>query len=139
MKLRTYSELIRLRTFEERFEYLELNGIIGADTFGFDRYMNQEFYKSKEWMSIRDKIIVRDKGCDLGMEGHKICGRIIVHHMNPISQKDIIFGSDLLLNPEYLICVTHMTHQAITYGNRNLLPPEKIVERRKNDTCPWKR
>lgn len=139
MKLRTYSELIQLRTFEERFEYLELNGIIGADTFGFDRYMNQEFYKSKEWMSIRDKIIVRDKGCDLGMEGHKICGRIIVHHMNPISQKDIIFGSDLLLNPEYLICVTHMTHQAITYGNRNLLPPEKIVERRKNDTCPWKR
>lgn len=139
MKLRTYSELIRLSTFKERFEYLELNGIVGADTFGFDRYMNQEFYKSKEWLILRDKIIVRDNGCDLGMEGHEICGRIIVHHMNPISQKDIILGSDLLLNPEYLICVTHMTHQAITYGNSNLLPPEKIIERRKNDTCPWKR
>ena len=139
MKLRTYSELIRLSTFKERFEYLELNGIVGADTFGFDRYMNQEFYKSKEWLILRDKIIVRDNGCDLGMEGHKICGRIIVHHMNPISQKDIILGSDLLLNPEYLICVNHMTHQAITYGNSNLLPPEKIIERRKNDTCPWKR
>lgn len=139
MKMKTYSELMQYTTFKDRFNYLKLNGIVGADTFGFDRYMNQQFYKSSEWRNLRNKIILRDNGCDLGMEGYEIFGRIIIHHMNPISPKDIALGNDLLLNPNYLICVTHMTHEAITYGDINLLPPEKIVERRPYDTCPWKR
>ena len=135
--IRTYSELIALPTFEERYEYLRLNGRVGEETFGFDRWLNQTFYKSEEWLSMRDKIIVRDNGCDLGIPGRDIYSRILIHHMNPITKEDILRRSDILLNPEYLICVTPNTHRAIHYGNSNLLIKNPI-ERRPNDTCPWK-
>ena len=135
--IRTYSELISLPTFEERYEYLRLDGRVGEETFGFDRWLNQTFYKSEEWLSMRDKIIVRDNGCDLGIPGRDIYSRILIHHMNPITKEDILKRSDILLNPEYLICVTPNTHRAIHYGNENLLIKDPI-ERRQNDTCPWK-
>ena len=136
--IRTYSELVRLPTFEERFRYLKLDGLVGKDTFGFDRYLNQEFYRSKEWKEVRDFVIVRDNGCDLGMDGYEIAGRIYIHHMNPITVHDIVHSSDFLLNPDYLICVSHNTHNAVHYGDEDLLVTAP-VERRKNDTCPWKR
>ena len=136
--IRTYSELIRLPTFEERFRYLKLDGLVGKDTFGFDRYLNQEFYRSKEWKEVRDFVIVRDNGCDLGMDGYDIVGRIYIHHMNPITVNDIVHSSDFLLNPGYLICMSHNTHNAVHYGDEDLLVTAP-VERRKNDTCPWKR
>lgn len=136
--IRTYSELMRLPTFEERFRYLKLDGLVGKDTFGFDRYLNQEFYRSKEWKEVRDFVIVRDNGCDLGMDGYEIVGRIYIHHMNPITVNDIVHSSDFLLNPDYLICVSHNTHNAVHYGDGDLLVTAP-VERRKNDTCPWKR
>ena len=135
--IRTYSELIALPTFEERYEYLRLDGRVGEETFGFDRWLNQTFYKSEEWLSMRDKIIVRDNGCDLGISGRDIYSRILIHHMNPITKEDILRRSDILLNPEYLICVTPNTHRAIHYGNSNLLMKD-LIERRPNDTCPWK-
>lgn len=138
MKIRTYSELILLPTFEERFEYLKLDGRVGEDTFGFDRYLNQLFYRSPEWRRIRDQVIVRDNACDLGIEGRDIYGRVLIHHMNPITARDIENRTDLLLNPEYLICTIHDTHNAIHYGDENLLG-KLPVERRANDTCPWKR
>lgn len=137
MNIKTYSELITLPTFEERFRYLNLNGVVGEETFGFDRYLNQLFYRSDEWRSLRDDIIIRDNGCDLGLEGYDIFGKIIIHHMNPITVKDIENRSEYLLNPEYLICVTHNTHNAIHYGDENLLLLAPI-ERSKNDTCPWR-
>ena len=136
--IRTYSELVRLPTFEERFRYLKLDGLVGKDTFGFDRYLNQEFYRSKEWKEVRDFVIVRDNGCDLGMDGYEIVGRIYIHHMNPITVNDIVHSSDFLLNPDYLICMSHNTHNAVHYGDEDLLVTAP-VERRKNDTCPWKR
>ena len=137
--IRTYSELITLPTFEERYEYLKLNGIVSEETFGFDRYINQEFYqRSKEWKRIRDSVIIRDEGCDLGIEGREIRGKIIVHHMNPITKEDILANSDFLLNPEYLICTLKSTHDAIHYGDENLLIKEPII-RTANDTCPWRK
>lgn len=137
--IRTYTELSRLKTFEERFDYLRLNGKVGRDTFGFDRVFNQMFYKSREWKSVRDRVIVRDNGCDLGIEGHEIYGqRIIIHHLNPISLEDIEKQAAILLDPEYLITTIHSTHNAIHYGDENLLIRAPI-ERRKNDTCPWRR
>lgn len=135
--IRTYSELVRLETFKDRYEYLRLGGQVGEETFGFDRYLNQIFYQSQEWKRIRDRVIIRDNGCDLGIEDHEIRGKIIIHHMNPISIDDIKTSSDFLLNPEYLICVTHTTHNAIHYGDENLLGMN-LIERRKNDTCPWR-
>lgn len=135
--IRTYSELITLSTFEERYEYLRLDGRVGEETFGFDRYINQVFYKSKEWLSLRNKIIIRDNGCDLGIRGREIEGRILIHHMNPISKEDILNRSDFLLNPEYLICTIKNTHNAIHYGDDSLLIKSPI-ERRRNDTCPWR-
>lgn len=135
--IRRYSELIKLSTFEERFKYLQLNGSVGKDTFGFDRYINQNFYMSQEWKKIRDIVIIRDYGCDLGIEDREIFGKIIIHHMNPICLDDIRNVSDYLTNPEYLICTTHQTHNAIHYGDENLLFRDPI-ERMKNDTCPWK-
>ena len=138
MILRTYSELCQLSTFNERYEYLKLSGRVGQSTFGFDRYLNQIFYKSPEWRSVRNEIIVRDNGCDLGIEGRDIYGRIYIHHMNPFLVKDIIDRTDILLNPEYLIATTFNTHQAIHYSDAGLLIPDPI-ERRPNDTCPWKR
>ena len=137
MNIRTYSELITLSTFEERYKYLQLSSSIGEETFGFDRYLNQNFYRSKEWKRIRDFVIIRDNGCDLGIEDRTIHGKIIIHHMNPIRTKDIQDVSDYLLNPEYLICTTHQTHNAIHYGDENLLVRNPI-ERTANDTCPWK-
>ena len=136
--MRTYSELSTLRTFEERFEYLRLDGIVGNETFGFDRYLNQNFYHSKEWKHIRNEVIIRDNGCDLGCEDYEIIGRVIIHHMNPIGMNDIIHASDFLLNPEYLISTTHDTHNAIHYGDKELLSTPLIV-RTPGDTCPWKR
>ena len=140
MIIRTYTELIQLPTFEERYNYLRLGGRIGEDTFGFDRYLNQLFYKSDEWRSIRDYVIVRDNGCDLGIEGRDIPDGIpiLIHHMNPIAVRDILDRSEYLLNPEYLICTVKRTHDAIHYGSELSLltiPPERT----QFDTCPWKR
>ena len=135
--IRTYSELCQLSTFEDRFDYLRLNGSVGKDTFGFDRYLNQQFYRSSEWKRIRDRVILRDNGCDLGVEGYEIRGRILIHHINPISVEDIHTMSDLLMNPEYLICVSHRTHNAIHYGDESLIITAPI-ERTQNDTCPWR-
>lgn len=135
--LRTYSELITLPTFKERFQYLQLSGSVGAETFGYDRYLNQLFYRSPEWKRLRHELIVRDNGCDLAMDGYDIFGRIIIHHLNPINKDDIINRTDYLMNPEFLICTTHNTHNAIHYGDESLLIMEPIV-RSKNDTCPWK-
>ena len=137
MSIRIYSELILLPTFEERFKYLQLNGRVGDDTFGFDRYINQNFYRSAEWKRIRDLVIMRDNGCDLALEGYEIYGRILIHHMNPITVKDVELSTEYLMNPEYLICVTHNTHNAIHYGDEKLINKGPIV-RTKNDTCPWK-
>lgn len=136
--IRTYSELIQLPTFEERYKYLKLDGIVGKDTFGFDRYLNQTFYKSREYRDIRDYVIVRDHGCDLGVDGHEIYGKIIIHHMNPIDVGDIIHRSEFLLDPEYLITTMHKTHNAIHYGDERQLVIAPI-ERTPYDTCPWKR
>lgn len=144
MIIRTYSELIKLPTFEERYKYLRLGGSVGKETFGFDRYLNQKFYKSDEWLALRDYVIVRDTGyndyCqDLGMpEGHDIHGIILVHHMNPISKEDIVRRSKFLLDPEYLICTIKNTHDAIHYGDGSLLITAPI-ERTPYDTCPWRR
>lgn len=136
--IRTYSELIKLPTFEERFRYLCLNGDVGKETFGFDRYLNQEFYKSNEWLEIRDYVIIRDNGCDLAIEGREIHGRILVHHMNPVTKEDILMRSKYLLDPEYMITTIKNTHDAIHYSDENILF-KLPVERTKNDTCPWKR
>jgi hypothetical protein len=136
--IRTYSELSKLKTFRERYEYLKLGGTVGEDTFGFDRYLNQIFYTSKEWKQIRNFVITRDNGCDLGIPDHKIIDDLIlVHHMNPITKDDIINKSEMLLNPEYLITTVKSTHDAIHYGDESLLV-EDYIERSKNDTCPWK-
>lgn len=138
MNIKTYSELSKLTTFEERYRYLRLGGRVGEETFGFDRWINQMFYKDPEWLKIRDEVIIRDNGCDLGIEGREIYSRIIVHHMNPITKADILDRSEFLLNPEYLICTVKNTHDAIHYGDENLLitlPMERSV----NDTCPWRR
>lgn len=135
--IRTYEELSKCRTFEERFEYLKLNGQVGSDTFGFDRYLNQKFYKSDRWKRIRDIVILRDNGCDLGVSGYDIYGKVIIHHMNPLNQDDIVNQTDYLLNPNYLICTSHNTHNAIHYGSSELFQTE--VERRPNDTCPWRK
>ena len=137
MSIKTYSELSKLITFEERYNYLRLNGLVGKETFGFDRYLNQVFYKSSKWRSIRDFVIVRDNGCDLGIEGREIHGRIIIHHMNPITIQDITQQTEFLLDPEFLISTAHETHNAIHYGDMNLLIREP-VERQRNDTCPWR-
>lgn len=135
--IRTYSELITLPTFEERYRYLRLGGRVGEDTFGFDRYLNQIFYTSNEWRDVRDFVIVRDGGCDLGMPDREIFGKILVHHMNPIRQEDILRRSKWLLDPEYLICTIKNTHDAIHYGDESLLILAP-TERTKNDTCPWR-
>ncbi len=138
MNIRTYSELVALPTFEERYRYLRIGGKVGADTFGFDRWLNQLFYKDPEWLDVRDYVIIRDKGCDLAMPDRKIETRILVHHMNPITKEDILRRSKFLLDPEYLICTIKNTHDAIHYGDESklILAP---VERSKYDTCPWKR
>ena len=137
MTIKTYQELSQLSSFEDRYRYLRLDGRVGADTFGFDRVFNQRFYASHEWKRVRHGVITRDMGCDLGIADREIFGRIIIHHMNPVTLRDLEEGNDILLNPEYLICVSHDTHNAIHYGDEHLLlhlPPE----RKPFDTCPWK-
>lgn len=138
-KLRCYSDLIQYSTFEDRLHYLELHGVVGEDTFGFDRYINQKFYKSPEWRRIRDFVIVRDNGCDLGVKGYDIGDRIIVHHMNPLTLDDISNSSDFLLNPEYLICVSKDTHDIIHYGfsSDRYSKSKEPVYRKPGDTKLW--
>lgn len=133
--IRTYSEMCQFDTFKDRFNYLSLNGTVAEETFGFDRYLNQKFYRSKEWRRIRNQIIVRDNGCDLGVDGHNIFEHVIIHHMNPIGVKDIVDVSDFLLNPEYLVCVSRLTHNAIHYGDETLL--YEFKERKPGDTRLW--
>ncbi len=134
--IRNYRDLKQLPTFQERFEYLKLNGKVGEETFGFDRYFNQLFYRSKEWKDVRNYVIARDRGCDLAIFDREIFGKVLIHHMNPISLDDIRHSSDYLLNPEYLICSSKQTHDAIHYGDSSLLILEPIV-RKPNDTILW--
>lgn len=135
--MKTYTELSRIPSYEERFEYLKLDGRIAEETFGFDRWMNQRFYHSSEWKRVRDQVIVRDQGRDLACEGYEIPGMIIIHHMNPIIQSDIVCCNSDIWNPEFLICVTKRTHNAIHYGDKSLLPSPLAI-RSRNDTCPWR-
>lgn len=135
--IRTYTELKQIPTFIERYRYLKIGGKVGEETFGSDRYLNQVFYRSKEWMNIRNYVIVRDLGCDLGIEGYEIIGKIFIHHMNPLTVEDILNRTKILLDPEYLICCTKNTHDAIHYGNEDLLWTDPVI-RTPNDTCPWK-
>lgn len=137
--IRTYSELITFDTFEERFNYLALNGTVGQDTFGYDRYLNQLFYRSPEWKRVRDFVIVRDMGCDLGLQDYPIINQMIyIHHINPLCKEDIINSSEFLLDPEYLICTCRRTHDAIHYGDPRLITDYRPVTRKPNDQCPWK-
>lgn len=136
--IRTYSELVKLPTFNERFGYLKLTGQVGKDTFGWDRYLNQNFYRSAEWKRTRDLIIVRDNGCDLGIADVPIIGKVIIHHMNPITVDDFLDDNlEYMMNPEYLICVSHSTHNALHYGDEKQLAQD-YIPRRPNDTIPWK-
>lgn len=135
-RIRTYSDLRRLETFEERFDYLSLGGEVGVSTFGFDRWLNQEFYKSREWRLARQTVILRDNGCDLGVPGYNIHLNLIVHHMNPLAPIDIVEGQEWMVNPQYLITTTLKTHNAIHYGDRSLLPGQ-VVERKPGDTKVW--
>ena len=135
--IKTYSELITIPTYEERFEYLRCNSAVGKETFGFDRYLNQVLYNSMDWKRLRRQIIVRDNGCDLALEGYAIYGKIIIHHINPISLDDIMKERSIVFDPENLVCVSFSTHNAIHYGDASLLPMGPI-ERTPNDTCPWR-
>jgi hypothetical protein len=135
-KIRSYSELCRLRTFEDRFDYLSLKGIVGQSTFGFDRWINQAFYRSKQWKDVREKVIVRDDGCDLGIQGYEIFSELLVHHMNPLSAEDIANGESWILDPEFLVTTSLQTHNAIHYGDERLLPKGPII-RQPGDTRLW--
>ncbi len=139
VKIRSYTELVQLCTYEERFRYLSLEGVVGGDTFGFDRYLNQQFYRSAEWKRARDIVISRDRGCDLGIPGREIQGKILVHHMNPLTVADIQGGGEFMLDPEYLVCVSHETHNAIHYGDKSVCRADIPVKRQPGDTAPWKR
>lgn len=136
--IRTYSELVTIPTFIERFRYLSLSGRVGEDTFGYDRYLNQQLYKSPFWRQLRSRIITRDMGCDLAHPDFEIVGSITIHHLNPITKSDVLERSDFLLNPEFLVCVSDNTHRAIHYGDESLLMPIEPVVRAPNDTCPWR-
>lgn len=135
-KIRTYSELMRQDTFEDRYRYLALRGGVGDSTFGFDRYINQQFYTSREWRDVRRHIILRDNGCDLGFDGYEIHNRLYIHHLNPMSVDEIVEGDPRILDPEFLITTTHRTHNAIHYGDERLLP-QPLVDRRPGDTKLW--
>ena len=134
----TYTDLSKLKSFDERFNYLLLKGRVGIDTFGYDRYLNQILYTSQKWKSLRDQIIIRDNGMDLGIDGFPIYGRVIIHHINPITLDDVLDNSPDVFNPEYLICTSHKTHNAIHYGNEDYTRELSIVERQPNDTIPWR-
>ena len=137
MSIRTYSELITIPTFEERFEYLQLKGSVGKDTFGYDRYLNQVLYRSPEWKRLRNQIIIRDDGCDLACDGYDVYGKVLIHHLNPITVEDVLARSRKVFDPDNLVCVSHNTHNAIHYGDVDLLVTRPII-RTKNDTCPWR-
>ena len=137
MSIRTYSELITIPTFEERFEYLQLKGSVGKDTFGYDRYLNQVLYRSPEWKRLRNQIIIRDGGCDLACDGYDVYGKVLIHHLNPITVEDVLARSRKVFDPDNLVCVSHNTHNAIHYGDVDLLVTGPII-RTKNDTCPWR-
>jgi hypothetical protein len=136
LRTRCYSELRRIEAFEERFEYLRMDGQVGTATFGFDRWINQRFYTSVQWRSARNEVILRDNGCDLGIRGHEVPFGLLVHHMNPLTMEDIHDGADWILDPEFLICTSKRTHNAIHYGDDSLLP-RPVVERRPGDTKLW--
>lgn len=136
--IKRYSEISKLKTFKERFEYLKLDGEVGKSTFGFDRYLNQQFYRSREWRQLRNHIIVRDNGCDLGIEGTEIYGKIYIHHMNPVTISDLINNVDYIMDPESLISCSFDTHNAIHYGNFDLVNIQ-FIERKPNDTCLWRK
>lgn len=140
-RIRTYSELIRLPTFEERYNYLKMDGQVGMATFGFDRYLNQLFYHDPAWRNVRDYVMIRDSNgddiCDLAILDRPIGDRVYVHHVNPISEEDILYHADWILDPEFLICTSFNTHNAIHYGDGSKLPRDPVV-RRPNDTCPWR-
>lgn len=137
MSIKTYSELITIPTFEERFEYLQLKGSVGKDTFGYDRYLNQVLYRSPEWKRLRNQIIIRDDGCDLACDGYDIYDKVLIHHLNPITVEDVLARSRKVFDPDNLVCVSHNTHNAIHYGDVDLLVTGPII-RTKNDTCPWR-
>ena len=137
MSIRTYSELITIPTFEERFEYLQLKGSVGKDTFGYDRYLNQVLYRSPEWKRLRNQIIIRDGGCDLACDGYDIYGKVLIHHLNPITVEDVLTRSRKVFDQDNLVCVTHNTHNGIHYGDSILLVTG-VFTRTKNDTCPWR-
>ena len=137
MIIKTYSEMLTFPTLEERFRYLQLKGSVGKDTFGYDRYLNQILYHSEEWKSFRNGIIIRDNGCDLACEGYEIHKRILIHHIDPITVEDVLNRNPKVFDPENVVCVSHMTHNAIHYGDENLLITAP-VERSPNDTCPWR-
>ena len=137
MSIRTYSELITIPTFEERFEYLQLKGLVGKETFGYDRYLNQVLYRSPEWKRLRNQIIIRDAGCDLACDGYDVYGKVLIHHLNPITVEDVLARSRKVFDPDNLVCVSHSTHNAIHYGDVDLLVTGPII-RTKNDTCPWR-
>ena len=137
MSIKTYSELITIPTFEERFEYLQLKGSVGKDTFGYDRYLNQVLYRSPEWKRLRNQIIIRDGGCDLACDGYDIYDKVLIHHLNPITVEDVLARSQKVFDPDNLVCVSHNTHNAIHYGDVDLLVTGPII-RTKNDTCPWR-
>jgi hypothetical protein len=136
MRIRTYSEMCRYETLEERFEYLNLAGEVGSETFGFDRWINQHFYRSSEWRQVREFVIVRDNGCDLAVPGYEIYDRPLVHHINPMTPEDLIRNQAWVLDPEYLVTTTRRTHNAIHYGDASLIP-KPLVERRPGDTKLW--
>ena len=136
MMTRTYLEMVRFDSFEERFEYLKLGGGVGRSTFGFDRYINQQFYASREWKDIRNYVILRDNGCDLGVDGYEIHDSPLIHHINPMVPEDIVHGETWILDPEFLITTTHNTHNAIHYGGENRMP-KVVAERSLNDTKLW--
>lgn len=138
MRIKTYSELIQIPTFEDRYAYLRLGGRVGEETFGFERNLNQSFYRSYEWRKVRREVIARDAGCDLAMPGFQIYNNIIIHHIVPITIEDLEDGTDLILDPNNLVCVSEKTHNAIHFGDKSLLP-QTPIERRPGDTCPWKR
>lgn len=135
--IKSYSELITLPTFEERFEYLRLNGTVGSETFGHDRYLNQTLYRSPEWKRFRHKIIIRDNGCDLACEGYEIYEKVLIHHINPITVKNILERNPMVFDPENVVCTILNTHNAIHYGDESLIIKAPIT-RSKNDTCPWR-
>ena len=137
MSIKTYSELITIPTFEERFEYLQLKGSVGKDTFGYARHLNQVLYRSPEWKRLRNKIIIRDCGCDLACDGYDIHSKVLIHHLNPITVEDVLARSRKVFDPDNLVCVSHNTHNAIHYGDVDLLITGPII-RTKNDTCPWR-